>query len=128
MFQMFPSGKTHPQRFAFEFPTDRVIGSDKFTGDLRQVDHRLQERVALPQHHRGPCGDLGGLQPCGQALDALLQFGHCGEPTLLFEAAGGALEGENKTRWGGEKIHRWGAITSTRTTDTDGLKPSYGLQ
>lgn len=80
------------------FLTDRVIGSDKLACDLRKVDQRLQERVAFLQHHRGRCGALGGLQPGGQALDALLQFGHCGEPTLLFEAAGGALERDDKTR------------------------------
>lgn len=121
MFQMFPSGQTHPQRLASEFHTDRVIGRDKFTGDFGQVEQRLQERVALPQHHGGPCGALGGQQPGGQALDALLEFGHCGEPTLLFEAAGDALESGDKTRRGEEEeeeeekktsficsAHRWG--------------------
>lgn len=106
------SKRVHQVRHTWETPwftslfhTDRVIGSDKFACDLREVDQRLQERVALPQHHCGPYGALRGLQPCGQALDALLQFGHCGEPTLLFEAAGGALESEHNTRWGGKKDH-----------------------
>lgn len=87
--------KTHENnRFTSLFLTDRVIGSDKFACGLSEIDQKLQERVALPQHHCGPDGALGSLQPCGQALDALLQFGHCGEPTLLFETAGGALESE----------------------------------
>lgn len=95
--------RTHEKgRFSSLFRTDRVIGSDKFACGLSEIDQKLQERVALPQHHCGPYGALRSLQPCGQALDALLQFGHCGEPTLLFETAGGALERE-KSRWGGKR-------------------------
>lgn len=76
--------------------TDRVVGSEQFACWLREVDLRLQTWVALPQHHGGPHSALWVLQPCGQALDALLQFGHRGEPTLLFETGGGALK---TVRW-----------------------------
>lgn len=75
---------------------NRVVGSQHFASGLRQVDQGLQTGVAVFQHHRGADGALRALQSGGQTLDALLQLGHCGEPTLFFEAGGGALEREKE--------------------------------
>lgn len=80
--------------------TDRVVGSEQLASWLWQVDQGLQTWVAFLQHHCGPQSALMALQPGGQALDALLQLGHCGEPTLLFEAGCGALKAKHRDRWG----------------------------
>lgn len=89
-------GGLHYVNQSWEGLTNRVVGSEQFACRLWQVDQGLQTRVALLQHHRSPQSALRALQSCGQALDALLQFGHCGEPTLLFEAGCGALKAEDR--------------------------------